>query len=232
MLKNYSNTPSPGVHTMGIKIMIADDHEIVREGIRTVLQKQGGDIEISGEASNGRELLELSEKKTADIFIIDISMPLLNGIETTQRLLKKHPEAKVIMLSMYRDHSYVERALNSKAYGYVLKCSATDELASAIQEVARGRHYISPAISGYVVQGFLENVQTKHAGARSDTLSSREKEILQLIVEGHSTREIARHLDISVHTVMTHRKSMMSKTGARRQSDLIKYGLKEIISQA
>ena len=181
-----------------------------------------------GEAQNGRDLLELADKQAADVFIVDISMPLLNGIEATYRLLKRVTKAKVIILSMHNDHSFVEKALRCGAYGYLLKDDATTSVVTAIREVMHGRYFLSPNISGFVVKGFLDGGSGAVPRTKGELLSSREKEILQLLAEGHSVKEIAGNLNISVHTVNTHKKSIMGKLGVHRQGDLIRYALKEM----
>lgn len=216
---------------MGIKVIVADDHAIIREGIKTVLERRAEGIEVIGEASNGKEVLDLAAQTPADVYILDISMPFLNGIETTYRLVKRYPKSRIIILSMHDDSSFVEQALRSGAKGYILKEDASEEVISAISEVMMGRYFLSPNISEYVVKGFLSGINSnKKTGRKDGELSSREKEIMQLIAEGFSTREIAEQLDISVHTVNTHRKSIMGKLGVHRQSDLIRYALKEIIT--
>lgn len=213
---------------MGITVIIADDHAIVREGIKTILERGAPDIRCVGEASNGKEVLELAAARPAGVYVLDIAMPYLNGIETTIRLIKKDPESRVILMSMHNDASMIDLALRSGARGYVLKEDASEEVLTAIKSVAKGQHFLSPGVSGFVVRGFLD--AAKQPAECRQNLSSREKEILQLIAEGNTTREIAAHLGISIHTVHTHRKSIMHKLDMHRQSELIRYALREIVS--
>jgi two-component system, NarL family, response regulator NreC len=209
---------------MKIKVILADDHSIVRDGIKAIIEKKGENIEIIGEAVNGNEVLKIAKKNPADIYILDISMPLLNGIETTCQLIKGNPESKVIILSMHDDRSYVEKALQSGAKGYILKETATDEIISAIRSVHMGRYYLTPKISSFVIEGFLGTIADKN---NASGLSSREKSILQMMAEGLSSKEIAEKLELSLHTVHAHRNNIMNKLKMHRQADLIRFAIKE-----
>jgi two-component system, NarL family, response regulator NreC len=209
---------------MEIKVILADDHSIVRDGIKAVIEKKGGNIAVIGEASNGNEVLKLAKQNPADIYILDISMPQLNGIETTARLCNKNSSCNVIILSMHDDRTYVERALRSGARGYILKETATDEIISGIREVYQGRYYITPKISAYLVEDFLGREPAIHSAGE---LSSREKGVLQLFAEGCTSKEIAEKLDLSLHTIHVHKNNIMRKLNIHRQADLIKYALKE-----
>jgi two-component system NarL family response regulator len=213
---------------MPIKVILADDHSIVRDGLKAVIEKKGDGIKIIGVASNGNDVLNLSKNNPADIYILDISMPILNGIETAHRLVKKDPQCKVIMLSMHDDRTYVEKALQSGARGYILKESATDEIVFGINEVYLGRYYLTPKISSYLVEDFLSREPGKQCTVE---LSSREKGILQLLAEGFNNKEIAEKLSLSLNTVHVHRNNIMKKLNIHRQADLIKYALKEGIVQ-
>lgn len=213
---------------MTIKVILADDHSIVRDGIKAVVDKWGDNIQIIGEAANGHEVLSLAAAKPADVYVLDISMPLLNGIETTCRLLSKSPDAKVIMLSMHDDRTFVERALRNGARGYILKETAPEEIVTGIREVHMGRYYLSPKISSYLVEDFLGKDPEKHTGTE---LSSRERGVLQLIAEGFTSKEIADKLELSIHTIHVHKNNIMKKLNIHRQADLIKYALKEGIIQ-
>ncbi len=215
---------------MSIKVIVADDHSIIREGIKTVIEKRAKDMTVIGEAANGKDLLKMAEKTPADVYVLDVSMPLLNGIETAHRLSKQDPRCKIIMLSMHDDSTFVEKSLRCGARGYLLKEDASEEVITAIREVLSGRYYLSPNISEFVVQGFLDNLKNEKPKKKETTLSSREKEILQLISEGYSSKDIAVQLNLSLNTVLTHRKKIMSKLGVHGQADLIRYALKEIIS--
>jgi DNA-binding NarL/FixJ family response regulator len=209
---------------MKIKVILADDHSIVRDGIKAVVEKKGEGIQISGEAANGLEVLKLASSKPADVYILDISMPLLNGIETTSRLLAQDPQAKVIMLSMHDDRTFVERSLRSGAKGYILKETATQEIVEGIREVHNGRYYLTPRISSYLVENFLEKEPEEQA---ISVLSNRERGILQLFAEGFASKEIAEQLDLSLHTVHVHKNNIMKKLNMHRQSDMIKFAIKE-----
>lgn len=209
---------------MNIKIILADDHSIVRDGIRAVVEKKGEGIQISGEAANGLEVLKLASSKPADVYILDISMPLLNGIETTSRLRAQDPQAKVIILSMHDDRTFVERALRNGAKGYILKETATQEIVEGIREVHHGRYYLTPRISSYLVENFLEKEPQEQAVS---VLSSRERGILQLFAEGFASKEIAEQLDLSLHTVHVHKNNIMKKLNIHRQTDMIKFAIKE-----
>ena len=213
---------------MAIKVILADDHAIVRDGIKAVITKKGDGIAIIGEANNGNDVLKLSKTNPADVYLLDISMPILNGIETTYRLVKNNPKSKIIILSMHDDRTFVEKALHSGARGYILKESATDEIVFGINEVYLGRYYLTPKISSYLVEDFLE----REPGEQHKTeLSSRERGILQLLAEGLNNKEIAEKLSLSLNTVHVHRNNIMRKLNIHRQADLIKYALKEGIVQ-
>ena len=213
---------------MAIKVILADDHAIVRDGIKAVITKKGDGIAVIGEASNGNDVLKLSKTNPADVYLLDISMPILNGIETTYRLIKDNPKNKIILLSMHDDRTFVEKALHSGARGYILKESATDEIVFGINEVYLGRYYLTPKISSYLIEDFLDQKQGRqfiHA------LSSRERGILQLLAEGLNNKEIAEKLSLSLNTIHVHRNNIMKKLNIHRQADLIKYALKEGIVQ-
>ena len=211
-----------------IKIILADDHALVRQGVRMMLETDPTEFEVIGEASNGEELLEMAQKTPADVYIVDISMPVLNGTDAVHKLLRKDRKAKVLILSMYDDRVSVEKALKAGARGFVVKVSSAEELLEAVREVAAGRFYFGGKISKFLVQGFLG----KHAPKKKDAhLTSKEKEILQLIAEGYSSKQIAKHFTLSVNTIHVHRNNMMRKLGIHRQAELVRYALKEGIAQ-
>lgn len=213
-----------------IKIAIADDHAVVRDGIKALLYRKAKDMEVVAEASNGKEMVNLARKKKADVYIVDISMPVLNGIETVEQLFRTDPKCKVIILSMHDDRRAVEKAFRVGAKGFIVKVSTSEEIMKAIREVHKGRFYLCPRVSQYLVQGFLGNVsdseKLKPAG-----LTSKEKEILQLIAEGYSSKDIAKELELALNTVHVHRHNMMTKLNIHKQAELIRYALKEGISQ-
>jgi len=216
---------------MSIKIIIGDDHTVIREGIEALIKTVNEDIEIIGEASNGEELLKLAESRPADVYVVDISMPILNGIETTDRLVKRDPKSKVIIFSMHDDHHMVEKAFQCGAKGYLLKRSSAFKLLSAIHEIYNGGHYIDEKISGFIINRFINRSIYKEKTDDPGILSGREKEILQLISEGFSNKEISDKLNISLHTVQFHRNNIMKKLGIHKQAELIRYAIKEGIAQ-
>ena len=215
---------------MSIEVILADDHTVVRDGIKAVVDKKGKGIKIIGEASNGKEVLKMARNKQADVYLLDIAMPILNGIETTERLRKMDKKCKIIILSMYDDGTLVEKALKYGANGYIVKETATDEIIHAIHEVYKDRFFLSPKVSKFVVKGFLG--KRYHYGQRKNVveLSRREREILQLIAEGFTNKEISIQLHLSFGTVQIHRSNIMRKIGVHRQADLIRYALKEGIA--
>ena len=216
---------------MAIRVIVADDHALVRDGVRAVIDRIGGDIRIAGEVTNGREVLKIAEDRPVDVYVLDISMPILNGIETTDRLIKKDPQSKVVILSMHDDRRFVEKALRCGARGYVLKDGATEEVVRAIRTVHGGGFYLSDAILKYIVRGFLGKRGHYEEYAKVVDLTAREKEVLQLIAEGFANKDIGRELHLSPNTVNVHRKSIMRKLDIHKQADLIRYAFKEGISQ-
>ncbi|MDD2717384.1 MAG: response regulator transcription factor [Candidatus Wallbacteria bacterium] len=210
---------------MAIDVIIADDHAIVRAGIKSVIEKKAIDIRVIGEASNGEELLKLARTSPADVYILDISMPLLNGIQAVSEILKINPQSKVIILSMHDSRSFVEKALQAGAKGYILKDNASEEIVPGIREVTSNRFYLSPPISNFIVEGFLN--RDSQAGKNSNELTLREREVLQLIAEGFSNKEIASRMRLALNTVNAHRKNIMEKLNIHKQADLIRYAIKE-----
>ena len=214
---------------MSIKVVLADDHTIVRDGVRAVLERKGKSMEVVAEISNGKELLDWAAKHDADVYVVDISMPVLNGIEATQKLLHMKPEAKVVILSMYDDRVSVEKALKAGAKGFIVKVSTADEIVDAIREVSGGRFYLCSKVSKYVVQGFLG----RSTGRKKDVtgLTPKEKEVLQLIAEGYSSKQIAKTFGLSLNTIHVHRNNIMKKLNIHKQAELVRYAIKEGIAQ-
>ncbi|MBO5911377.1 MAG: response regulator transcription factor [Elusimicrobiaceae bacterium] len=211
-----------------INIILADDHALVRQGVRMMLETDKEEFRVIGEVSNGEELLEMAKKTPADVYIVDISMPVLNGTEAVHKLLKIDRKAKVLILSMYDDRVSVEKALKAGAKGFVVKVSRAEELLEAVREVAAGRFYFGGKISKFLVQGFLG----KHAPKKRDAhLTAKEKEVLQLIAEGYSSKQIAKHFTLSLNTIHVHRNNIMRKLGIHKQAELVRYALKEGIAQ-
>jgi DNA-binding NarL/FixJ family response regulator len=214
-----------------IKVLIADDHPVVREGLRSAIQMSAEDIEVVAEASNGREVLDAAAKTPIDVFVLDIQMPLLNGIETTSRLIRMYPACRVIALSIHDSRFFVEKAIHAGARGYVLKESSTAEIVRAIHEVHGGRFFLSPAVTQYIVDGFVKKSSDGQDDSSLAALSAREREILQLLAEGVPSKEIAKKLYLSLNTVRAHKKNIMQKLEFHSQVDLVRYAIKEGISK-
>ena len=212
------------------KIVLADDHAIVRNGVRAVLENLGKDMEVIAEISNGKDLVEFAQNNKADVYVVDISMPILNGIEAVDRIVKQDPEAKVVMLSMYDDRVSVEKSLKAGAKGFIVKVSTADEIVDAIEEVSAGRFYLCSKVSKYVVQGFLGKTTPRNK-RDSSGLTPKEKEVLQLIAEGYSSKDIAKSFNLSLNTIHVHRNNIMKKLGIHKQAELVRFAIKEGIAQ-
>ena len=210
---------------MGIRVLLADDHKIIRQGLRSLLEKQQ-DIKVVGEAEDGRSAVRLAAETAPDVVIMDITMPDLNGAEATKQILSKSPDIKVVALSMHSDSLFVTEMLKSGAAGYLLKDCAFDELTKAIRTVIDNKNYLSPAISGVVLEDYIQRL-SKVGFASPDVLSDREREVLQLMAEGYSTKKIAQKLHISVKTVETHRRQMMGKLDIHTIAELTKYAIRK-----
>jgi len=209
---------------MAIRILIADDHKIFREGLRTLLQNRG-DIEVIGEADNGRTVVALAAELRPDVIIMDVAMPDLNGIEATRQITGGCVGAKVLALSMHSDSRFVTRMLQAGAQGYLLKDCAFEELALAIDTIVNDGVYLSPGVTGVVVRDYVQHLAEGEGGIAA--LSPREREVLQLVAEGLTTKDIAAKLHISVKTVETHRKQIMDKLEIRSVAELTKYAVRE-----
>lgn len=195
-----------------IRIILIDDHAIVRKGLAALLQADSR-FEVVAEASDGEEALAKLESVAADIAILDLSMPRLNGLETLHRIAKQHPKIRTIVLSMYDDDQFIARSLHDGAYGYILKQAMDDELFGALERVIRGRKYVSPSIN-------LERIE--HRQMERVDLTDREREVLQLIVDGHTTQAVAETLSISPHTATRHRANLMQKLHVHTQMELVR----------
>ena len=211
---------------MGIRVLIADDHKIMLAGLRSLLEKQT-DFDVVGEAENGRKAVQLTREKNPDVVVMDVSMPDLNGMEATTQIIESQPQTRVIALSMHSDKRFVMGMLRSGAAGYLLKDCASQELANAIRQVAGGRKYLSPEITGVVIDDFLLGNPPEEIDTASSVLSAREREVLQLIAEGWSTKQIAAHLYVSIKTIETHRRQIMKKLDLHSIADLTKYAIRE-----
>ena len=208
-----------------IRILIADDHQIVRQGLRMLLAVES-DMEVVAEADNGRKALRLAQELYPDVIIMDISMPDLNGIEATRQLLGHSPTTKVIALSMHSDSLFVMNMIRAGASGYLLKDCAMEELVKAIRTVVGNKTYLSPGVSDIVIRDFVSGWQTTATSA-FNVLSTREREVLQLMAEGKSTNQIADNLCVSVKTVEAHRKQVMNKLGIHSVAELTKYAIRQ-----
>ena len=208
-----------------MNILLADDHKLIREGLRLLLEKRGR-ITIVGEADNGISAVRMARDLKPDLVLMDIAMPDLNGIEATRRIRTEAPGVKVIALSMHMDKRFVRHMFAAGASGYVLKESAFEEVSMAIKAVAMGRLYISPKITDQVLAEYVKQLTKPSAGEESP-LSGREREVLQMLAEGKRSRKIAERLHISVTTVDTHRKHIMDKLGFRSIAELTKYAVRE-----
>ena len=206
--------------------VLADDHGIVRRGLSALLSAES-DVEIVGEASDGREALHLCETLEPDMAILDIAMPQLNGIEVAAQAIKHNPALKVIMLSMSAHESYVIRALVAGAKGYLLKDAADEDLGPAVRAVARGRSFFSPAISQLLAEDYVRYLQQSGQQDSYCLLTEREKEVLQLLAEGKSNKDVASILIIGVSTVESHRAKVMSKLGLHNTAELVLYAVRK-----
>ncbi len=201
-----------------MRVLLADDHQIVRQGLRGLLEKAGH--VVVGEAADGHEALKLARTLTPDIAVLDLSMPLLNGLDTAREMRRLSPEIKTILLTMYTDRSYVLQALKVGARGYVLKTQAAEDLIRAIREISRGEVYLSPGVAASVVDAYLDKTDV---GA--DPLTPRERQVLQLIAEGNTTKEVARQLNISFKTAESHRNHIMKKLDIHDVAGLVRYAI-------
>ena len=209
-----------------MRVLLADDHGIVRRGMRALLESEPR-IEVAGEAADGREALKLCASLEPDIAIIDIAMPQLNGIDVTAQALKQSPKLKVIILSMYADESYVLRALMAGAKGYLLKEATEEDLIPAVRAVAAGKSYFSPAISRVLLEDYVRHLQRRGMQDSYDLLTDREREVLQLLAEGRSNKEVATVLDLGLSTVETHRANLMQKLDLHNTAEIVLYAVRK-----
>lgn len=213
-----------------VRILVADDHGVVRKGLRLILERHDG-LEVIGEAADGREAVRLAEQLRPDIVIMDVGMPQLNGIDATAQILHRDPRAGIIVLSMHSDEGYIVRALSAGAKGYLLKDSAEEDLVQAVRIVAQGRPFFSPRITQTLLDDYVRQLRQKGLQDSYDLLTDREKEVLQLIAEGKSNKEVATILDLSVYTVETHRTNLMQKLNLHNTAEIVLYAVrKKIIS--
>jgi DNA-binding NarL/FixJ family response regulator len=203
-----------------IRILLADDHVLVRQGFKMILSAQP-DMQIVGEAANGREAVEAGEKLQPDVVLMDVTMPELNGIEATRRLVTASPRTRVLALSMHKDAVYVREILRAGARGYLLKDSDDADLVAAVRSVAKGEGYLSPAVSDAVLTDYR-----RHVTDPLDLLTTREREVLQMIAEGKTNKEIATTLNLSVYTIEAHRGRVMEKLNLHSTGELVRFALR------
>jgi len=210
---------------MSIRILLADDHQMLRDGLCSILASES-DMEVVGEAGDGRTAVSMSRTLVPDVVVMDIAMPDLNGVEATRQIKRENPKVKVVALSMYPDRRYVIGMLEAGASGYVLKASAYDELTRAVRVVSEGKKYLSPDITGVVVEAHVNSTAASNTSPYK-VLGPREREIVQLLAEGKTSPQIAQQLHISTGTVDTHRRNIMKKLGIHTVVGLTKYAIRE-----
>lgn len=208
-----------------VRILLADDHTIVRQGLRKVLEERP-EWEVVAEAGDGREAVRLAEQHRPDVAIVDVAMPLLNGIETTRQITKRVPNTRVLVLSMHADEAYVTQILQAGATGYLLKDSADVDLVKAVEEAVSGRSFFSPAIARVMLDDYRRQLTDKGVSDRYEILSEREREIFQLIAEAKANKEIAALLNVSTSTVETHRAHIMEKLDLHSAAEIVLYAVR------
>jgi DNA-binding NarL/FixJ family response regulator len=215
-----------------LKILLADDHEIVRKGLRAVVEAQR-DCEVVGEASDGRQAVALAKELNPDVVILDVSMPQLNGLEATRQILKTRPQTKILILTMHETDPLIRGVLDAGARGYILKTDAGRDLVAAIESLRRNKTYFTSRVSQMILDGFLKGrtraEEPEQAGVR---LTPRQREIVQLIAEGKSSKEVAVALDLSVKTAETHRANIMRKLDCHSVSEVVRYAIRNKIIEA
>jgi len=216
---------------MSIRILVADDHPLVRDGLRFSIERSDKGLAVIGEASDGLQVLKSAETSPADIYILDITMPHLNGLETARELLKRHPTAKIIILSLHHSADLIREAMETGVRGYLTKETASHNIVEAICEVHAGRSYLSPDIAHL----FVSKPNSTRCGKKPVTglecLTPQERKILQLLAEGHTARKISSDLQRSINTIHAHRKNLMAKLGIHRQADLIRFAVRQGIAK-
>jgi two-component system response regulator NreC len=209
-----------------LRILLGDDHGIVRRGMRALLDAEA-DMDVVGEGADGHEVLRLCDQLKPDVLVVDIAMPKLNGIDVAERALKHHPALRVLFLSMYSDESYVLRALSAGARGYLLKDDTEQELVPALRAVEQGRPFFSPSISAMLLTDYMRHLQQRGQEDSYSLLTDREKEVLQLLAEGRTNKEVAALLDVGVSTIETHRANLMQKLGLHNTAEIVLYAVRK-----
>jgi DNA-binding NarL/FixJ family response regulator len=213
-----------------LRVLLGDDHAVLRQGLRKILEDRR-DWRVVAEAGNGRDAVRAAIEITPDVAVLDIGMPLLNGVEATRQIVRRAPSVRVLILSMHSEQAYVTQAVQAGARGYLLKESAGAELIEAIAAVAAGRTYFSPAVAEVVFDDYVRGLTERGITDRYDALSEREREVLQLVAEGRSSKEIAEVLSISPATVETHRTHVLQKLGLRNTAEVVRYATRRGIVQ-
>jgi two-component system, NarL family, response regulator NreC len=209
-----------------VRILLADDHTVMRAGLRALLERQPN-LEVVGEAEDGRQTVELASSHVPDVVVMDIAMPNLNGVEATRRMVSKQPTISVVILSMYSDESYVMRALQAGARAYLLKDSVVTDLIRAIEAVSQGKSFFSPKISRILAEDYVRALKEKGIADSYELLTPREREILQLLAEGRTNKEVATSLNISVYTAETHRGNILQKLNLHGSAELVLYAVRK-----
>jgi two-component system response regulator NreC len=213
-----------------MKILLADDHNVLRKGLRRILEEQP-DLEVVGEAADGREAVSLANTLKPDIVVMDIAMPLMNGLEATRQILLRHSNLNVLILSMYSDENYVVQVLRAGARGYLLKDTAEEDLITAVRTVANGQPFFSPKIAKLLLGDGMQRLRQEGVSDSYDLLTAREREVLQLIAEGKSNKESAAALFVSPTTIETHRARIMDKLDLHSTADIVLYAVRKGIVQ-
>jgi DNA-binding NarL/FixJ family response regulator len=209
-----------------VRILLADDHTVMRNGLRLLLERQPH-LRVVGEAADGRQAVALSESANPDVVIMDIGMPNLNGIEATRQIVNRNPRTAIAILSMHSDESYVIRALKAGARAYLLKDSAEADLLAAVRALTEGKSFFSPAISKILVEDYMRQLESRGAEDTYELLTNREREILQLLAEGRTNKEVANMLNLSLYTVETHRTHILQKLNLHSVPELILYAVRK-----
>lgn len=209
-----------------MRILLADDHGIVRRGLKSLLESQPG-LEVVGEAADGLEALRICGELSPDLLIIDISMPLMNGIEVASRAQKLEPAPAVIILSMHADESYIMRALGAGARGYLVKDATDEDLLPAVRAVAAGKPFFSPTVAAVLMEDYVRQLRARGLSDSYDLLTDREREVLQLLAEGRSNKEVASLLDVGLSTVETHRANLMQKLNLHNTAEIVLYAVRK-----
>jgi DNA-binding NarL/FixJ family response regulator len=209
-----------------IRILLADDHTVVRKGLRLLLESQTG-FEVIADACDGRETIALAEQHLPDVVVLDVAMPILNGIEAARQISSKLPSTAIVFLSMHSDEGYVLKALKSGARAYLLKDSAEQDLIAAVKAVSDGKAFFSPAISKMLVEDYMRQMRERDVEDSYELLTTREREVLQLLAEGNSNKDVASRLNLSLYTVETHRSNIFQKLNLHSTAELILYAIRK-----